>query len=179
VANLYLIGFMNSGKTTVGRRLGERLGWPFVDTDAEIVRREGMDIPALFRKGGELYFRDLEQALLLELSVRSGWVVATGGGIVVRGRNVEIMKHSGVSVYLYAREEVLLARLAGTAATRPLLQGESPTLRVRRLLQERKGMYEWADLTVDTSDKSTDEVVEEIVQHLRIMNGRGLVTGKS
>ncbi|MDI3256582.1 MAG: shikimate kinase [Kyrpidia sp.] len=165
MSNLYLIGFMGSGKTTVGRRLAERLGWPFTDTDEEIVRREGMEIPEIFSKGGEAFFRDLEQAVLLELSGRAGWVIATGGGIVVRGRNVEIMKESGRTVFLFAREEVLLGRLAEDEEVRPLLQGDSPSARIRQLLQERRGMYEWADLTVDTSDKSVDAVVGEILQH--------------
>ncbi|WP_288009411.1 shikimate kinase [Kyrpidia sp.] len=173
MTNLYLIGFMGSGKTTVGRLLAERLGWSFADTDDEIVRKEGMDIPEIFAKGGESFFRDLEQATLLELSGRSGWVIATGGGIVLRGRNVEIMKASGKTVYLSAREDVLVARLVGDPAVRPLLGGDSRIARVHELLQERRGMYEWADLTIDTSDQTAQAVAEAIVNHFGLGEAGG------
>lgn len=174
MSNLYLIGFMGSGKSSVGRRLAERLGRPFVDTDEEIARREGMDIPSLFAKGGELYFRDLEQAVLLDLAGRSGWVIATGGGIVLRVRNTEIMRNSGTTIFLFAREEVLLRRLTGSEAGRPLLgSAVDAAERIRQLLKERRGMYEWADLVVDTSDRTVDQVVDEIIRRLELPEAGG------
>lgn len=163
--NIILIGFMGSGKSTVGRRLAERRGWRFVDTDDLIVRMTGQTIPALFAGGGETAFRDRETQAVLGVSAGERQVIATGGGAVLRAENVAALRGAGLVVWLTARPDVVVARTQRRAAERPLLAaGEDDLLaHVLRMLGERGPLYQAAaHLIVDTSDRPIHAIVAEI-----------------
>jgi len=160
--NIVLIGFMGTGKTTVGLALSEKLGWTFVDTDQRIVEREARSIPELFEQEGEAYFRDAESAVLEEVLAGERQIVSTGGGSVLRPLNRETMLRGGFVVALTAPADALIERLRGDA-NRPLLAGDKEE-RVRLLLKERKNAYDFASLTVDTSKLGVAETVETILR---------------
>ncbi len=163
--NLVLTGFVGTGKTTVGRRLAARLGWPFLDFDEEIVRRTGRSIPEIFAQDGEAAFRRLEAALCQEWSVPRGWVLATGGGTCVHPAHRAALQAGGHLFFLYAELEEVARRLAG-AEDRPLLRlrpGETLLERLRALWQAREAAYRQIPHWVDTTGRSPDEVAEEIL----------------
>lgn len=159
---IVLMGFMGTGKSEVGRRLAQRLGRIFVDTDAMIVERAGKSVPAIFAEDGEVRFRTLEAEAVAEAVRRHGAVIAVGGGAVVDPANAGRLRAAGVMVHLTADPETILARV-GDAPDRPLLAGGDPREAVTRLLAEREAAYTAAaDVTVDTSARTVDEVVDEI-----------------
>jgi shikimate kinase len=170
--NIALVGFMGCGKTTVGRLLAERLGWRFVDTDALLVERAGgvRDIPAIFAEEGEAAFREREAAAVREACAGERGVIATGGGAVLRSKNADSLRNSGLVVWLTARPDVVVARTQRTAAARPLLAKDAACpedllVRVLTLLGERAHHYKAAaHVVVDTSDRPPRSVVEEIIR---------------
>jgi len=165
--NIVLVGFMGTGKTRVGRSLARRLGRgrPF-DTDAWIVHQAAAPIPEIFARYGETAFRDLETEAVREVSRRRGLIVSTGGGILGRDENVELLRRGGALVCLEARPEVILIRTAPWD-NRPMLRtAADPGLAVARLLEERAPRYTLADWSLDTSDLSPDEVVDRICARL-------------
>lgn len=163
---LYLIGFMGTGKTTVGQALAEELGVVLYDTDAEIVQAEGRPIAELFAERGEAYFRSLEHAMLTELSQREPAVITTGGGAVLSEANRELMNSSGDVVNLTASVDEIVRRV-GQDANRPLLQSDTGLrARVEELLQARTGLYDFANWTVDTTGRSIRSITAEIIQNL-------------
>lgn len=158
---IVLMGFMGTGKSEIGRRLAKRLGRSFVDTDHLIEQRAGKTVKQIFADDGEPAFRALERTTVAEVAARAGGVVAVGGGAVLDPRNVAALRTRGVLVHLTASPDVIRARV-GDAASRPVLAGRSPAA-VEALMEERRSAYEAAaDVTVDTSDRTVDEVVEEI-----------------
>lgn len=165
--NIALVGFMGSGKTTVGRILAERLGWVFVDTDTEIERDAGCDIPTLFQAEGEAAFRDRESAVVRAVCSRERQVISTGGGVVLRPENVDVLRNAAHVVWLTARPDVVVARIGARAQTRPVLaRGANDLLtHVLTLLGERGPCYQAsAHRVVDTSDRSPSSVVGEIIR---------------
>ncbi|NGQ94752.1 shikimate kinase [Brevibacillus sp. SYP-B805] len=158
--NIVLVGFMGTGKSTVGRALAAKLNWTYVDLDRRIAEREGRSIPELFRTKGEAYFRDVESALLAELLGQQRQVIATGGGAVLRPANVTAMLQGGLVVALFADEAEIVRRVSSDAG-RPLLAGD-PAARVKALLQERAGAYDFAPLKIDTTAKQVETIVAEI-----------------
>jgi 3-dehydroquinate synthase len=160
---VFLTGMMGSGKTEVGRALAARLGWRFIDTDAEIVAREGRSIGDIFASAGEAYFRSVEQAVLREASRQRSAVVATGGGAVTSAANRRIMRRAGPVVFLRAPVETLIDRI-GEDADRPLL-GADPRAALGRLYDQRKPLYEDASLIVEAA-RPIDEVVAETIARL-------------
>lgn len=164
-ANVVLTGFMGTGKTTVGRRLAERLGFEFVDTDQLIEDRHG-PIPVLFAMHGEEKFRRLEAAVAAELAGRTGHVIATGGRLMVDPDNAERLGSTGRVVCLVADVDTILARVSGPEmASRPMLAGDDPRGRIVELLAERAAAYA-RFAAVDTRDRTPDEVVDAIVEHI-------------
>ena len=164
--NLFLVGPMGSGKTAVGRQLARRLGLEFLDADAEIERRTGVDIPYIFEKEGEAGFRHREREIIDELSTRSGTVLATGGGAVQDAATRERLRVRGRVVYLRASVEQQLARTRHSDH-RPLLRGADPRGTLERLMTARGPLYEEiAWLTVDTDGRRVRSVVEEIARRL-------------
>ena len=156
--NLFLVGFMGAGKTSVSAALGRMLDLPVMEMDDKIARQEGMTIPELFRQKGEAYFRRCETGLLRELAGQGPLVVSCGGGVPMRQENVAAMRACGTVVLLTARPEVILARVKDDHS-RPLLEGHKDVLYIAGLMAQRQGAYEAAaDVTVDTSDLTIEEV---------------------
>jgi shikimate kinase len=164
--NIFLVGFMGAGKTTVGRVLANKIGYSCVDPDQVLEENAGTSISAIFSEFGEDYFRDLESQTLESISAGERQVIATGGGVVIKDRNWDIMKKSGLTVYLKAPVEVLYERIKDST-NRPLLQVENPLERARELLGSREHLYQKADLIIDSEKLSVREVADELI---RILN---------
>ncbi|RJQ30636.1 MAG: shikimate kinase [Peptococcaceae bacterium] len=169
--NIVLIGFMGTGKTTIGRRLAERLGRPFIDTDAAIEEVTGKTITQLFARDGAARFRSEEALLAKKLAGREGLVVATGGGMVLNPENVRLLKENGVLIALTAGPEVIHQRVRNIK-NRPLLGKGDQREALTRLLKERAGVYDIAALTIDTGCCSQEQAVDEIT---RFLDGEGLL----
>jgi len=160
MAHIWLIGMMGSGKTTVGRILAERLSVPFVDTDDAVVNATGRSIEELFSDGEDV-FRTAERDVITRVAGCNASVVATGGGAVLDAANVAAMRRSGSTVLLTADPHVLADRITD-AAGRPLLAGGGDVLSIAR---ERSDAYaDAADVIVDTTMKSIEEVLDEVVR---------------
>src|SRR5690606_15532127 len=160
--NLILVGFMGTGKSTVGRLLAERLGWTFTDSDTRIEEEQGATIAALFERDGEPRFREIESDTLLRLLADERQVVATGGGAVLAERNRIGMLEGGYVVALTASKETIIARVSGDTA-RPLLMGDLEE-RVSTLMETRKYAYDFADLKLDTTGLTPDQIAGRILQ---------------
>lgn len=159
--NIILIGFMGSGKSTIGVRLSYRLRIPFLDTDSLIVKKADMSIPEIFEKYGEAAFRQMETDLLKELGERTGrYIISTGGGTPLREENRETLKELGTVVLLKVSPEEVWRRI-GKDENRPLLQCDDPQQRIRDLLTERSPKYEAAaDFILEADGKDFAEVIE-------------------
>lgn len=165
VKTIYLIGFMGSGKTTIGKALGVSFKFPVLDTDIEISRSTEKTISEIFEAEGEDYFRELETECLRKLPIYD-YIITTGGGMVLRKENRSWMKEKGIVVFLDATPEEILRRLEDDQ-TRPLLSGDKKS-KVSKILEARKSLYlEAADLIVETTGKSIDSIVDEIVLRLK------------
>ncbi|HYL26863.1 MAG TPA: shikimate kinase [Candidatus Nitrosotalea sp.] len=162
-----LVGFMASGKSTIGRKLARKLGRPFVDTDALVVRERG-PISAIFASEGEPVFRGYESdAIRTALANPLPSVIALGGGALTEPANVPLLAESAYRVFIKASPEQILSRVRVSREIRPLL-GSAPTLAgIKELYQRRLPQYEAADLTVDVSRRSDANAVDEIVEWLR------------
>ncbi|MGE4271574.1 MAG: shikimate kinase [Desulfitobacterium sp.] len=157
--NVVLVGFMGTGKSTVGRRLAKLLGREFIDTDVEIERLTEMTVSEIFRRHGETRFRSEERLLVKRLADQKGYVIATGGGTVLNPENWQDLAQSGVIIGLYAPLDEIYERI-GYRNDRPLLRGDRQI--VEELWAKRQPIYNQADWTVDTTNKGIDEVVREI-----------------
>jgi shikimate kinase len=165
--NIFLVGFMGAGKTTVGRVLARRLGWRYCDSDKVIETKAGKTVSEIFSSHGEPRFRDLESETLLSLAGKEKQVVATGGGAVMREENMRAMKKGGVTVYLKAPMSVIWERIKHSR-TRPLLSVDNPFEAAEELLRKRIPFYETADITVDTSQLTPEEAADEIMKRLGV-----------
>ncbi len=164
--NIYLVGPMGSGKTAVGRQLARDLHMAFLDTDAEIERRTGVDIPYIFEKEGEAGFREREREVIDKIAGLSGYVVATGGGAVLHPGNRARLKASGVVVYLHASVDEQLKR-TGRSQHRPLLRSEDPRRVLERLMDIRAPLYEEiAEIRMDTSGRQVGAVSSALRKRL-------------
>ena len=166
--NLFLIGFMGSGKSTIAAELSRMLHRPVLEMDEEIEKREGMSIPAIFSEHGEAYFRQLETDLLKETSALGGFLVSCGGG-----ENVREMKKSGIIVLLTALPETILERVADDE-NRPLLKGRKNTADIEALIEKRRPAYEAAaNYQVATDQKTSAQIAGEI---LEILEKEGMIS---
>lgn len=162
VGNIFIVGPMGAGKTTVGRRLATMLGMDFVDTDHEIEERTGVDIAYIFEKEGEDGFRAREHKVIEELSTRRKLVLATGGGAVLLPENRALLSARGFVIYLRASVAKQVARTA-RAQHRPLLEGTDREKRLRELFETRDPLYsEIADLTIEADHQSAKQLLAEI-----------------
>ena len=163
---IVLIGFMGSGKSSVGRILERRTGWPRLDTDELVSAQFGRAIPEIFADFGEEKFRDTESEVVRQLSSGSRAIVVTGGGIVLRADNIDLLRRAGTLVHLEADEETLFRRVS-RRATRPLLQTENPRATLAELLRARLPLYrQAADFQVDTSRLTHEEVADAVMKNL-------------
>ena len=142
---------MGAGKTTGGKKLSKRLGYFFIDTDREIEKEQGCSISEIFKYGGEICFRDLETNMLQQLQSKQNLVIATGGGMVMRQENRNLMQNLGTRVYLKVGLEELIRRLKKDKK-RPLLQEARPIERITEMLEQRKSTVSYTHLTLPTSD---------------------------
>ena len=158
--NILLTGFMGAGKTTVGRKLAKRLGYFFIDTDQEIEKEQGCSINDIFKYGGESCFRDMETDLLKRLQSRENSVLATGGGMVMRSQNRELMQSLGKRVYLKVSFKEIFRRIREDKK-RPLFQQDEE--KIREILEERIPIYEQVECIIDTHNMNSSQMVTEII----------------
>ncbi|MDD5276008.1 MAG: shikimate kinase AroK [Methylovulum sp.] len=168
--NIYLVGLMGAGKTTIGRQLARTLKLPFYDSDKAIEERTGVDIPTIFEFEGEEGFRDREQKMIQQLTQMRGIVLATGGGAILREENRNLLKENGFIVYLQCSVERILERTRRDTQ-RPLLQTENPKERIEHLFLQREPLYlSCADFKVNTGIMASKDVVEYILEEYRFVN---------
>lgn len=164
--NIFLIGFMGSGKSTIAAGMKRRYGMQVVEMDEELSERAGMSIPEIFERFGESYFRDLETEYLKDIQKKSDQVISCGGGIVLRPENVQIMKKQGAVVLLKASPETVLKRVEKND-DRPLLRGKKNVESIAELMEQRRERYEAAaDLVIETDGRCVDEICTEIKKKL-------------
>jgi len=164
--SIVLIGMMGAGKSSVGRCLERRTGLSRLDTDEMAAIKLGPSVPEIFSKFGEEKFREIETQMLRELDPAKAMIIATGGGIVLRNENVDLMRQLGTIVWLEANEETLFER-AMRKKVRPLLQTETPRATFAELLRTRTPLYaRIADVRIDTASLSHDEVAEMILNKI-------------
>jgi len=164
--NVFLVGPMGAGKSTIGRLLSAELKLDFKDSDKEIEDRCGCNIPWIFDVEGELGFRDREVAAIEEITQEKNVLMATGGGAVLRPENRAALSGRGVVVYLKTSVDQQLARTEKDK-NRPLLQTENPRAILTKLMQERDPLYsEVADIVIQTDDRNPKYVVQEIIKRL-------------
>jgi shikimate kinase len=162
---IVLVGLMGAGKTSVGRRLAEKLELPFIDADQEIEAAAGKTIPEIFADHGEGYFRDGERRVIHRLLESGGKVLATGGGAFMQKETREIIREKGVSVWLRAELPLLMKRVR-RRSNRPLLKNDDPEAVMRRLMDERYPVYAEADITVNSRDAAHSSIVSDIIKTL-------------
>ncbi len=162
---IYIIGFMGSGKTTVGKILAKRLGWRFIDVDDVIETRKGLSIKEIFNNFGEKYFRELEKEVLLTFVDFQRVVVSVGGGLPVYFDNMEFMLETGFVAYLEVDEDILLDRLnqKNEKLKRPLVIRNDRD-KLINLLQERKKFYEKAHIKIKCDVKRPSQIAKEIIE---------------
>lgn len=166
--NLILIGFMGTGKTSLGKLLAMKLGRGFIDLDQKIERDTGMGIPKIFEVHGEQYFRELEKNAVREVCNKKNLVIATGGGTVKDPENLRLLKNSGLVVCLTCEPEEIYNRTE-RRGERPVLDGggNERLETIKKLLAEREKFYRQADYTVDTTDWSPLQIVNDICEHFK------------
>lgn len=167
LCNIFLIGFMGTGKSTVAKALKKETGAEIIEMDQLIAQRENLSIPKIFEEKGEAYFRNVETELLMELQSGEKTIVSCGGGVPMREKNVLEMKKSGKVVLLTALPETILERVRDNE-DRPLLQNRKSVEGIRELMEQRREKYEAAaDVKVATDGKSAETIAREILQTIR------------
>jgi shikimate kinase len=171
IVNLALIGFMGTGKTSVGRLVAELLHYDYLDTDDVIQTQQGRAIPEIFSTDGEPAFRRLEQEMTRELAARTRTVIATGGGLPVHAENLASLKTHALVVCLWASPEKIWERVKNQTH-RPLLHDPDPVKKIRELLAAREPFYKQADVLLNTDLRSVREVAQQVVHQFRLESSR-------
>lgn len=162
--NIFLIGFMGSGKSTIAKVLEERLHMELVEMDARIVEEQKMSINEIFERYGEPYFRDVESNLVLTIKDTGNCVVSCGGGVILRKENVENMKENGSIIYLCATPQTIYERVKDST-DRPLLNGNMNVEYISQMMEKRRPLYEAAaDFSIRVDEKSVSAICDEIVK---------------
>jgi shikimate kinase len=167
IRNIALIGFMGSGKSSVGRLVAEMLGYQFTDTDALIEARAGCFISDIFAQQGEAAFREREAEVLRELARLDHTVIATGGGLPTYPGNLEALKQHSLVVCLWSSPERLYERVRHQSH-RPLLQVPDPLGRIRALLEQRTPCYRQADVMIGTEGRGQREIAQQVISQFRL-----------
>lgn len=173
MGNVILTGFMGCGKSSLGIKLSYRLRMALLDTDKIIEKEQGCTITELFEQRGEEAFRQLETQCIKDIGKKKDfYIISVGGGLPIKEENRKLLKDLGLVVYLRIRPETVYERLKEDT-TRPLLQGDNPQEKIRKLMEQRKSFYEdGADLIVDVDDADVEQVIYEIAQCYRKRQGR-------
>ena len=166
--NITLIGFMGTGKSSVGRLLAAHLFFQFVDTDARIENRACRSISEIFAQGGEASFRSLESQVVAELASADNCVIATGGGLAANEQNLASLKHHSLVVCLWASPDAIWERVR-SQTHRPLLQGPDPQGKIRELLRVCEPFYRQADVLINTELRSVKEVTQHVLHQFHIV----------
>lgn len=165
--NIFLVGLMGAGKSTIGRQLARELGKQFRDSDSEIEKRTGVSIDVIFDIEGEQGFRRRETRMLQELVEERGIVLATGGGAILASENRQLLRDNGLIIYLKASAEHLAGRVK-LDRRRPLLQTGDKLAKIRELMTQREPVYQQlADMVVETNNRSIPRVVREISKMIK------------
>lgn len=164
--SIVMVGLMGAGKSSVGKRLANKLGLTFVDADEEIERVAQKSINEIFSDHGETFFRDRESKVIARLLASGPQVLATGGGAFINPETRAKIKENGISIWLRAELPVLMRRVA-KRDTRPLLRDADPESVMRKLMDDRYPIYAEADLTVDSREVPHDSIVVEIIENLK------------
>ena len=167
--NLYLVGFMGVGKSTVGVRLARELGYSFFDSDEIIEKRTGKSIPEIFADEGEAAFRQYEREFIDSGHPAEGCVISCGGGLAVQEGMVERLKSKGVVICLFASLESILKRTQ-QSKKRPLLNVDDPAERIRQLFAEREPSYMKSGICISTEGRSISEIVRHVLRTYRALN---------
>jgi len=164
---------MGAGKSSVGKIISRNLKMNFYDLDDEIEKRNGIAISEIFEKHGESDFRDIETETLKEIAQKSRQVVSTGGGIVLRDENWDVLNGNGITVYLRAPVDELWSRIKkdiNNETLRPLLNVKNPLGKMKELLSERRALYEKAHIIIDTDNVTPENVAEIVIEKLSYLN---------
>ncbi|HVU28074.1 MAG TPA: shikimate kinase [Verrucomicrobiae bacterium] len=167
IANIALIGFMGTGKTSVGRVVAEQLRFDYLDTDEMIQSATGKTVADIFKADGETVFRALEKKVVEELSTRNKTVISTGGGLPTNPQNLADLKSHALVVCLWASPEKIWERVKNQTH-RPLLHDENPQKKIRELLAVREPFYKQADILLNTELRSLREVAQQVVHQFRL-----------
>jgi shikimate kinase len=171
LVNIALIGFMGTGKTSVGRIVADQLRFDYLDTDELIQASTGRSITDIFTKDGEAAFRALEEKVVAEISTRAKTVIATGGGLPVNPKNLASLKTHALVVSLWSSPGKIWERVRHQGH-RPLLHGENPQAKIRELLTTREPFYKQADVLLNTELRSVREVAQQVVHQFRLEASR-------
>jgi len=164
--NIFIVGLMGSGKTSIGKLLAKKTGRLFIDIDNEIIKESDMTITEIFNKFGENYFRDLEHKILSKAKSTENHVISTGGGIILKLENIKIMKNSGTIIFLDIDVETQLSRVKNKK-NRPLLDGDNMIGNLVNIKKERDYIYKnISDYIISISEKNKSEIVGEIQNYI-------------
>ena len=164
--NIILVGFMGAGKSVTAKRLQALYKRKLVSTDALIEEREKRPITQIFKDSGEPYFRSVEKAVVEDLSRENNLIIDCGGGVVLNQENIDNLKRTGIMFYLKATAEITYDRVKNEKH-RPLLNVADPKAKIKELLDARQSSYAKAHCTIDTSHKTIDQVVDEILNVIK------------
>jgi len=168
ITNVALIGFMGTGKSTVGRIVAEHLKFEFLDTDALIEERSGKKINEIFAQNGEPAFRELEAQLMQELDSRTNTVISTGGGLPTNPANLDSLKKHSLVLCLWLSPEKIFERVR-EQSHRPILHGPDPLGKIRTLLAAREPFYKQADVLINSDLRSAREVATQVINQFRLV----------
>ncbi|HZL13445.1 MAG TPA: shikimate kinase [Verrucomicrobiae bacterium] len=171
IVNLALIGFMGTGKTSVGRLVAEQLRFDYLDTDEMIQAATGKTISEIFKTEGEENFRAREEKVVAEISARTKTVIATGGGLPTNPKNLASLKTHALVICLWASPEKIWERVRHQSH-RPLLHHPDPQKKIRELLDAREPFYKQADVLMNTDIRALREVAQQVVHHFRLEAAR-------
>ncbi len=172
IRNIALIGFMGTGKSSVGRLLAEQLHYSFLDTDEMIEARAGKTVSAIFSEDGEPAFRKREQEIVAELATRNRTVVSTGGGLGANEQNLANLKEHALVVCLWASPDKIWERVR-SQTHRPLLREADPLAKIRELLAARERFYKQADVLLNTELRSVKEVTQQVLHQYHLVRAKG------
>lgn len=170
IQNIALIGFMGTGKSTVGRLAAEQLKFDFLDTDALIEQRSGRKITEIFAQSGETAFRQLEAQLVAELATHTRTIISTGGGLPTNPANLASLKSHSLVICLWASPERIYERVRDQSH-RPLLHDPDPLGKIRSLLATRENFYKQADVLINSDLRSAREVAQQVINQFRLATG--------